>query len=379
MASLYISSHSKPLSLYKDRKSSHDASTREAILAKSTTLYVGNLSFYTTEEQIFELFSTAGEIRRIIMGLDRIKKTPCGFCFVDYFTRRDAETAVRHLHSLKLDERFIKVDYDAGFEDGRQFGRGRSGGQVRDDYRTDYDPGRGGHGSLSAMQMWGGECDDAPPGGPGGGSHFVGRGERVGWRGAPMRGGGAPMRGGMHGPLGMNPNGPPQGMGMSGPPVTDFHDFRGGRGGRGAFRGGRGDFRGAHGGFRGSRGDFRGGHGDFRGGRGGRGGFRGDYQGGDRRLSFPAVSGRGMKRRRESLDAPIPGAPIIVGAGMTLGNNEALGGGDSSRGFVVDRKGEPRQAGDGDGEGGERPAKVRRGGGEEGGRGGGSEQEGQED
>jgi nuclear cap-binding protein subunit 2 len=49
----------------------------------STTLYVGNLSFYTTEEQIYELFSKAGDIKRIIMGLDRNQKTPCGFCFVE--------------------------------------------------------------------------------------------------------------------------------------------------------------------------------------------------------------------------------------------------------------------------------------------------------
>src|SRR5579871_3785180 len=58
-------------------------------LANATTLYVGNLylilpfylcyvyidrirrSFYTTEEQIHELFSKVGEIKRLVMGLDR--------------------------------------------------------------------------------------------------------------------------------------------------------------------------------------------------------------------------------------------------------------------------------------------------------------------
>ena len=39
---------------------------------------------YTTEEQIHELFSRAGDLKRIIMGLDKIKKTPCGFCFIEY-------------------------------------------------------------------------------------------------------------------------------------------------------------------------------------------------------------------------------------------------------------------------------------------------------
>ncbi len=35
-----------------------------------------------------------------------------------------------------------------GFVEGRQFGRGKHGGQVRDEYRTDYDVGRGGYGKL---------------------------------------------------------------------------------------------------------------------------------------------------------------------------------------------------------------------------------------
>ena len=57
---------------------------QERLLRTSTTLYIGNLSFYTTEEQIYELFSKCGDVKRIIMGLDKFKKTPCGFCFVEY-------------------------------------------------------------------------------------------------------------------------------------------------------------------------------------------------------------------------------------------------------------------------------------------------------
>ena len=56
----------------------------ERKLESSATLYVGNLSFFTTEEQIQELFSRAGDLKKIIMGLDKIKKVPCGFCFVEY-------------------------------------------------------------------------------------------------------------------------------------------------------------------------------------------------------------------------------------------------------------------------------------------------------
>ena len=57
-------------------------------LMATNTLYIGNLSFYTTEEQIYELFSKCGGVRRVIMGLDRYKKTPCGFCFVEFYNRK---------------------------------------------------------------------------------------------------------------------------------------------------------------------------------------------------------------------------------------------------------------------------------------------------
>ena len=46
----------------------------------------------------------------------------------------------------KLDERVIRTDLDPGFIEGRQYGRGKSGGQVRDEYREEYDEGRGGLG-----------------------------------------------------------------------------------------------------------------------------------------------------------------------------------------------------------------------------------------
>ncbi|KAF4591619.1 Nuclear cap-binding protein subunit 2 [Ophiocordyceps camponoti-floridani] len=115
-------------------------------LANATTLYVGNLSFYTTEEQVYELFSKCGDIKRLVMGLDRFQKTPCGFCFVEYYTHQDALDCMKYIGGTKLDERIIRTDLDPGFEEGRQYGRGKSGGQVRDEYREDYDEGRGGIG-----------------------------------------------------------------------------------------------------------------------------------------------------------------------------------------------------------------------------------------
>lgn len=112
------------------------------------------------------------------MGLDRFQKTPCGFCFVEYYTHEDALDCMKYIGGTKLDERIIRTDLDAGFVEGRQYGyalvlltsfilflvtmimmlmkfcdrRGKSGGQVRDEYRDEYDPGRGGYGRVFAKQ-----------------------------------------------------------------------------------------------------------------------------------------------------------------------------------------------------------------------------------
>ncbi|KAG5548061.1 hypothetical protein RHGRI_013678 [Rhododendron griersonianum] len=138
MASLF--KDPSKLSPYRDRRFPGTQEEFEHALHTATTVYVGNMSFYTTEEQVYELFSRAGEIKKIIMGLDKNTKTPCGFCFVLYYSREDAEDAVKYISGTILDDRPIRVDFDWGFQDGRQWGRGRSGGQVRDEYRTDYDP-----------------------------------------------------------------------------------------------------------------------------------------------------------------------------------------------------------------------------------------------
>lgn len=80
---------------------------------------------------------------RIIMGLDRNQKTPCGFAFVEYYTHPEAVASMRYISGTKLDERVIRCDLDPGYKEGRQFGRGKSGGQVRDEFRQEYDSGRG--------------------------------------------------------------------------------------------------------------------------------------------------------------------------------------------------------------------------------------------
>lgn len=167
------------VSPYLIRRFKNDLRALDAV-KQSNCVYVGNLSFYTTEEQIYALFSKCGEIRRIIMGVDRFTKvsfhkilficssssllsklswnaiidarlvlikyyqTPCGFCFVEYFENQDALDSLKYISRTSLDERIIRADLDHGYEEGRQYGRGASGGQVRDEMREEFDPGRGG-------------------------------------------------------------------------------------------------------------------------------------------------------------------------------------------------------------------------------------------
>ncbi|XP_049848384.1 uncharacterized protein LOC126314451 [Schistocerca gregaria] len=152
------------------------------VLSKSTTLYIGNLSFYTTEEQIWELFSKVGQIKRLLMGLNKYTHTPCGFCFVEYYTHEAAEDCVYYINGTKLDDRIIRVDWDTGFVEGRQYGRGTNGGQIRDQFRDVYDPERSDFSQIKkthdvGSQMGGKHSghDQAPePGAYGGGGYMSG-------------------------------------------------------------------------------------------------------------------------------------------------------------------------------------------------------------
>ena len=53
------------------------------------------------------------------------------FTHIRYYSREDAEDTVKYISGTILDDRPIRVDFDWGFQEGRQWGRGRSGGQVR--------------------------------------------------------------------------------------------------------------------------------------------------------------------------------------------------------------------------------------------------------
>lgn len=119
--------------LYWDRSHYDSPESQLRVLAHSSTLYVGNLAFTTRSLHLKRHFEQLGPVKEVHMGLDRFKKTPCGFAFVEYRHRIDALSAVANLTGTKLDGRVIRVELDAGFKPGRQYGRGAGGGQVRDD------------------------------------------------------------------------------------------------------------------------------------------------------------------------------------------------------------------------------------------------------
>ncbi|XP_065334610.1 E3 ubiquitin-protein ligase TRIP12-like [Cloeon dipterum] len=65
------------LSSNRDQHFKGSRTEQERLLHNSTTMYIGNLSFYTTEEHIYEHFSKCGDVKRVVMGLDKYKRTSC--------------------------------------------------------------------------------------------------------------------------------------------------------------------------------------------------------------------------------------------------------------------------------------------------------------
>lgn len=142
---------------YKDKQFKGSEIEWKKRLQVSATVYVGNLSCYTNEYQLHELFARCGSIKRIIMGLDKNTKLPCGFCFVEFDERESATKSIKFLNKTHLDGREITIDIDAGFEKGREFGRGANGGQLGDERRKEreskdtYHDQRGGYGGARTM------------------------------------------------------------------------------------------------------------------------------------------------------------------------------------------------------------------------------------
>ena len=75
-----------------------------------TKLYVGNLSYKTTEEGLRALLAQAGTVASVDMIKDRDTGRPKGFAFVTMGTQAEAEKAISMFDGKSLDDRVIKVN-----------------------------------------------------------------------------------------------------------------------------------------------------------------------------------------------------------------------------------------------------------------------------
>jgi cold-inducible RNA-binding protein len=128
-------------------------------------LYVGNLAYAVTNEDLTELFAQVGTVEKAVVVTDKFSGQSRGFGFVEMADQEGATKAIETLNETDLKGRRIKID------------QARDGGGPR---------GGGGGG--------GGERRGGGGGRPGGGGGFGGRDR--GDRGGPGGGGGGGGRGG---------------------------------------------------------------------------------------------------------------------------------------------------------------------------------------
>jgi len=75
-----------------------------------TKLYVGNLSYDTTEDGLRTLFAQAGTVVSVDMIKDRDTGRMKGFAFVTMSSDEEAQSAIKMLNEKTLDDRAIRVN-----------------------------------------------------------------------------------------------------------------------------------------------------------------------------------------------------------------------------------------------------------------------------
>lgn len=76
----------------------------------STKLFVGNLSFNTTENDLQDLFTPHGPVSEVNLMMDRATGRPRGFAFVTMATQEGADAAIQSLHGKNVDGRDLTVN-----------------------------------------------------------------------------------------------------------------------------------------------------------------------------------------------------------------------------------------------------------------------------
>ena len=100
----------------------------------SSKVFVGNLEFSTTKDQLEELFAEAGSVVDVFLPSDRATGRPRGFAFVEYATEEEAEAAIKRFDGYEMGGRNLRVN--AAEARSPSFGGGRGG----------FSPGGGGGG-----------------------------------------------------------------------------------------------------------------------------------------------------------------------------------------------------------------------------------------
>lgn len=120
-------------------------------------LYVGNLSFNTSESQLREAFSAFGEVTSASLVMDRDTGRPRGFGFVEFSNDEHARAAINAMNGKNLDGRDLTVNEARPREGGAGGGGGGSrggwgggGGGGRGGDRGD----RGGRGGGGGRGSW---------------------------------------------------------------------------------------------------------------------------------------------------------------------------------------------------------------------------------
>ncbi len=75
-----------------------------------TNIFVGNLSFQTSQDQLLSVFAQYGNVERVNIVTDRDSGQSRGFAFVEMTERRDAESAIAQLNGSELNGRAMNVN-----------------------------------------------------------------------------------------------------------------------------------------------------------------------------------------------------------------------------------------------------------------------------
>jgi RNA recognition motif-containing protein len=91
----------------------------------SSKLFVGNLEFSTSQDDLMELFSQAGTVTEVFLPTDRATGRPRGFAFVEFADPEAAEAAIERFDGYELGGRPLRVN---SAEERRPFAGGQGGG-----------------------------------------------------------------------------------------------------------------------------------------------------------------------------------------------------------------------------------------------------------